>query len=182
MPDEHSSEIVSHRIDERWTGFLWFSWLFIATFYCVGASVSVDWGNRSIPFLTALGTIRWQKFFEILHEGREVLIVYASLVICTAYTFRTKVKTRLFVMSLGFVFPFIFMGAYVEIFGLMAVAPISVLWMIGGIADGEFYIEDMPQYGAIGLWMWVSILFTGYQGYLILSRRYRLENALKSKA
>ena len=142
----------------------------------------MDWGNRSIPFLTALGTIRWQKFLDIFHEGTEVLIVYAALIICSAYTFRSSVKFRLFIMSLGFVLPFMILGVYVEVVGLMAIAPMSVFGMIGGIADGEFYIEDMPQYGAIGLWMWVSLLFCMHQGYLLLRLRYRMEDSLKPEA
>ena len=127
MSKIHSIVDTSSHVNRRWIGFLWVSWLFIATFYFVGASISVDWGNRSIPFLTALGTIRWQKFLDIFHEGTEVLIVYAALIICSAYTFRSSVKFRLFIMSLGFVLPFMILGVYVEVVGLMAIAPMSVL-------------------------------------------------------
>jgi hypothetical protein len=179
MSDAPSCEVAPCRVDKRWTGVLWFGLLFIIMFYFIGASVSVDWGYRSIPFLTALETIRWHKFIEILHEGREVLVIYASTIICVTYTVCSSIKFRLVTMSLGFGFPFFIIGFDFQVGGLIAIAPMMILFMVGGIADGEFYIEGMPQYGAIGLWMWLCLLFMGYQGYLLLRSRYPVACSLE---
>lgn len=60
-------------------------------------------------------------------------------------------------MVIGLVCPLILIDPEAAVYILLG--PFAVWSAVTGSADGEFYIEDMPEAGAVGLWLLLCSVF-----------------------
>ncbi len=160
----------SHGVKQRgpsWNRVLWIAWLAVASFFFFGGASRIGWGDQPVSFLTAWQALSAAQFRESLFEAEFAWVVYGALIVCVVYGRMPSIGSQMVTLAVGALFPVFLLGSGMETLGLIAMAPISVVSVLGGFADGESYVEGMPQHGAIGLWM---LMCSG----LLICQAYRL--------
>ena len=130
----------------------------------------MGWGNKSIPFFEVVSTVSWDEFFEAFDSEINAVVMYFETGVCYFYGRQRARRGKLILATLGLLFPVMVLGPGVKVLGLLAIAPVSVISVFAGLADGEFYVEEMPQYGAMGLWMWLCLFLIAKHTISILQR------------
>jgi hypothetical protein len=153
------------------TTLLWILLASIFTFYVLGAAVSVPWGNAWIPVSDVVASIEWRKVLR--PRGDESLAVMACAgCLVILYTLLSSWRWRLGFMFVGLVAPLILMGPTIIIMTIGG--PVLAVRAFCGFVDGEFYVENMPEATAVGLWMLVCLGYATIQ--LCRARRQLREN------
>jgi hypothetical protein len=165
-----------------WKAALWAA-LLTSLFFCIlGAAVNVPWGNTAIPLWEAIGTINIGKAAPELAAARNFQALVAGAVCAAVFTCAASRTVRLIALFLGIV-------VHASLTGLAAVvgmffAPLLAVFFLinGGAADGEFYIEEMPQLAAAGLWMLAYVVLLLREFWMIVKEERAAESRMAEAA
>lgn len=151
---------------------LWGLFLVIFVFFAAMASVTMGWGDNEISFPDVVRTIDWTRLADLhKHEYFTVFAVAASLIsVYSAVPFR---KVRLALMIAGFISPLLLIDPEMAIFILFG--PFIVLVVLTGQADGENFVEQIPESGSVGMLMILYLAFSVHHLYFLIKAPRKLD-------
>ena len=124
----------------------------------VGAVVNVPWGNTPIPLSQVIESIAWHTAFQTYASDDWHLVFLAAICCSVFYTRTSSWRVRLASMAIGFACPLILIDPEAAVY--IFFGPFAVISAVSGGSDGEFYVEDMPEAGAVGLWLLLCLVLT----------------------
>jgi hypothetical protein len=139
------------RITESCSKFvLWGFFLLTFTFFAVMTCVNIGWGGDAIPLSAVIQAIEWTRLSSLFsHEYFPVFAV--AVVLLSVSGLVASPTTQLALMIAGLVSPILLVDPEMTFFVLLA--PFIVLLVLTGSADGEHFVEEMPEGAAVGMLM-----------------------------
>src|SRR5690606_7618881 len=130
----------------------------------------------------ALSTIEVGKAAPELAADQNFLALVAGAICAAVLSFAASRPVRLIALFLGIVVHASLVGAG-AIAGMFFAPIMAVGFLIsGGAADGEFYIEKMPQLAAAGLWMLAYVVLLLREFWMIVKEEQAAEGQVAEAA
>jgi len=126
--------------------------LFLAnfSFFAVMTCVNIGWGGDPISLPAVVQAMEWARLSSLgSHEYFSVFAVAGVLV--SVYSLVSSRKVRLALMVIGFFSPMLLIGPEMTYF--IPFAPYIILMVLTGRADGEHFVEQTPEGGAVAMLM-----------------------------
>lgn len=162
-----------------WKAVLWSALVALLAFYLLGSAVNVHWGNVPIPLAQAIGTIRWERALQEWFRDRQLLTFAVGAVCAAIFTIASSRQVRLAAVIAGFVFPAALIGEGAVTSILFGPLVLFGFLLEGGASDGEFYIEGMPRFAAVGVWLFLCLIFAIREVRVILGSGRRVRPGRK---